>query len=86
MNHKCALDKKHNMDYYYYHKEQGNYLDSNTSRYCKYKLYLALNITFKLKEWQKKKKIKNSINSSTESFRFSSLNVYTSRITTVTSF
>lgn len=36
------------MDYYY--KEQGNYLDANTSGYLKHKLCLALKITFKLKK------------------------------------
>lgn len=39
------------MDYYYYnYQEQGNYLDADSSRYLKHKLFLALQITFKLKE------------------------------------
>lgn len=41
------------MDNYY--KEQGNYLDANTSRYFKHKLCLALEITFKLKKKEKKR-------------------------------
>lgn len=38
------------MDYYYYHnrQEQGNYLDADTLRYLKHKLFLALQVNIQI--------------------------------------
>lgn len=43
------------MDYYYYnHQEQGNYLDADTSRYLKDKLFLALQVNIEIEKQNQK--------------------------------